>query len=90
VNICEACGQFESRVKQWNYTNGATDPLPYIDEIIKPHKHLNFEGRRSDGAGWTSFIFKCCKCEQWWKLFTWPAVGQLDVKPYLPRYHSTL
>jgi hypothetical protein len=51
MKICEACEQFERRVKEWNYTHGVTDPLPYIDEMIKPHKHLIFEGRSIDGAG---------------------------------------
>ncbi len=66
------------------------DPLPYIDDMIKPHKHLIFEKRRVDGAGWTSFIFRCLKCEQWWELFTWSAVGQLEIKSYVPEYHLTL
>ena len=51
MNICEPCEQFKTRVKEWNYCSGAIDPLPYIDDVIKPHKHLMFEGRRSDGAG---------------------------------------
>lgn len=84
MKICQDCQQFESRAKTWNYTHGATDPLPYIDDMIKPHKHIIFEERRVDGAGWTALIFRCRKCEQWWKLFAWAAVGQLDVKPYLP------
>ena len=44
VNVCEACERFKGRVKQWNHTNGATDPLPYLNEMIKPHKHLILEG----------------------------------------------
>jgi hypothetical protein len=90
VNICEACEQFRKRVKEWNYCSGAIDPLPYIDDMIKPHKHLIFEGRRSDGAGSQMLLLQCVKCDRWWNLFTWPAVGQLDVKPYVPEYHSTL
>ena len=90
VNICEACEQFKKRVKEWNYWSGATDPLPYIDNMIKPHKHLIFEKRRVDGAGWIFFIFRCHKCEQRWELCTCSAVGQIDVKPYVPEYHLTL
>jgi hypothetical protein len=90
MDICEACEQFKTLVKKWNYWNGAMDPLPYIEDITKSHKHLIFEERKSDGAGWTSFIFLCSKCERWWELFTWPVNGQLEVKPYFPEYHSTL
>ena len=89
MNICEACEQFGSRVKQWNYTHGATDPLPYIDEMIKPHKHLTLEGRARDGAGGLELSFHCKKCDHWWKLSAWAAVGQLDVWPHLPRHHSS-
>lgn len=56
MNICEACEQFGSRVKRWNYTHGATDPLPYIDEMVKSHKHLNLEDRGRDGAGGSTLI----------------------------------
>ena len=63
------------------------DPLQYLDDMIRSHKQLIFEKRSVDGAGQSSFIFRCRKCEQWWELFTWSAVGQLDVKPYLPEYH---
>jgi len=90
VKICQDCHQFKNRAKKWNYTHGAMDPLPYIDDIIIPHKHLFFKRRRVDGAGWTSFIFRCLKCEQWWELFIWSAIGQLDIKPHSPEYHLTL
>jgi hypothetical protein len=50
VKICDACEQFKKRVKQWNNWSGAIDPLPYIEDMIKPHKHLIFRGQRSDGA----------------------------------------
>ena len=89
MNVCEACERFEGRVKQWNYTNGATDPLPYLNEMIKPHKHLILEGIERDGAGGSEFLFHCLKCEQWWKLYAWAAVGQLNVWPYLPKQHSS-
>ena len=89
VNVCEACERFEGRVKQWNYTNGATDPLPYLNEMIKPHNHLILEGIDRDGAGGSEFLFHCLKCEQWWKLYAWAAVGQLNVWPYLPKQHSS-
>jgi hypothetical protein len=89
VNICEACEQFESRVKQWDYTNGAIGPLPYLDELIKPHKHLMLEGIERDGTGSSEFLFHCLKCEQLWKLSAWAAVGQLNVWPYLPKHHSS-
>ena len=84
MNICEACEQFGSRVKQWNYTHGATDPLPYIDEMIKLHKHLILEDRGRDGAGGSELLFHCLKCDKWWILYAWAAVGQLDVWPCLP------
>ena len=90
MNICEACEQFKKRTKEWNYSNGAIDPLPYLDNLIKPHKHLMFEGKKPDGAGVHVFVLHCIKCNQWWELFTWPLVGQLEVKPYLTEYHSTL
>jgi hypothetical protein len=50
MKIRQAYEQFEKRVKEWNYTHGSIDPLPYIDDMIKPHKHLISEGRRSNGA----------------------------------------
>jgi hypothetical protein len=64
VNICENCEQFKKLVKKWNYWNGAIDLLAYIKDITKTHKHLIFEERKSDGAGWTSFIFRCSRCER--------------------------
>jgi hypothetical protein len=90
VNICENCEQFIKRVKEWNYCSGVVDPLPYVNAMIKPHKNLIFEGRRSDGAGGQMLLLQCLKCDRWWELFTWPVVGQLDVKPYVPEYHLTL
>ena len=90
MKICQDCHQFKNRIKEWNYWSGAVDPLPYIDNVIKPHKHLIFEKRSVDGAGRSLFIFRCLKCEQWWEVVIWSAVGQLDVKPYAPEYHSTL
>ena len=89
MNICEACEQFESRVKQWNYKHGATDPLPYIDEVIKPHKHLILESRGRDGAGGSELLFHCLRCDKWWILYAWTAVGQLDIWPHLPKHHSS-
>jgi hypothetical protein len=83
VKICEACEQFKNRVKEWNYSSGAIDPLPYIDDMIKPSKHLIFEGRRSDGAGGYVLVFQCLKCDRWWKLSDWPVFGCLDILPYL-------
>ena len=44
MEICQACEEFEKRVKKWNFTHGAVDPLPYIEDMIRPHKHLIFEG----------------------------------------------
>ena len=90
MNICEACEQFRKRVKEWNYRSGAINPLPYLDDMIKFHKHLIVEGQRSDGAGGHMLLLQCLKCDQWWELFTFSAVGQLDVKPYVPEYHPTL
>jgi hypothetical protein len=81
MKICQACEKFEERVKKWNDLHGAIDPLPYIDDMIKPHKYLIFEGRRYDGAGGSFLSFQCLKCDQWWKLYAWPVVGHLDVWP---------
>ncbi len=89
MKICQACKQFENRVKQWNRKHGVTDPLPYIDEMIKTHKHLFFEERRRDGAGCLELLFRCLKCSQCWELLSWAAVGQLDVRPHFPKYHSS-
>ena len=89
VKICESCDQFEKRVKEWNYWSGAIDPLPYIDDMIKPHKHLIFEGRRSDGSAGNVLVFQCLKCAWWWKLSDWPVFGCLDVLPYLPKRNSS-
>ena len=89
MEICKACEQFEKRVKEWNYTNGVINPLPYIDDMIKPHKHLIFEGRRSDGAGGFVLLFQCLKCDQWWKISDWPVVGHLDVWPYLMQHQPS-
>lgn len=84
MNICEACEQFKNRIKEWNYWSGAIDPLPYIDNVIKPHKHLMFEGRRADGAGAHVHVLHCLKCDQWWELSAWPVFGCLEVLPHLP------
>ncbi|HSQ83871.1 MAG TPA: PilZ domain-containing protein [Desulfobacterales bacterium] len=89
MNICEACEQFKKRTKEWNYCNGAIDPLPYLDNLIKPHKHLVFEGRKADGAGTRVLVLHCLKCDQWWKLSAWPVSGSLEVLPYLPKDHSS-
>jgi len=88
MGICQACEEFEKRVKKWNFTHGAVDPLPYIDDMIKPHKHLIFEGRRVDGAGGFLLSFQCLKCDQWWRVSAWSAVGHLDVCPLFMQ-HST-
>jgi len=90
MKICEACEQFKTRVKEWNYWSSAIDPLPYIDDMIKPHKHLIFEGRKSDGAAGYVLVFQCLKCAGWWKLSAWPVFGCLDVLPHLPERHSSL
>lgn len=89
VKICEACDHFKKRVKEWNYSSGAIDPLPYIDNMTKPHKHLIFEGRRADGEGGYVLVFQCLKCDRWWKLSAWPVFGCLDVLPYLMQYQSS-
>lgn len=89
VKTCEPCGQFKKRVKEWNYWSGAVDPLPYIDDMIKPHKNLIFEGRRSDESGGYVLVFQCLKCAQWWKLSAWPVFGCLDVFPYLVQNQSS-
>ena len=87
---CKDCQQLKNRTTNWNYTHGAMDPLPYLDDMIRPHKQLIFEKRSVDGAGRSSFIFRCHKCEQWWELLAWSAVGQLDIKPYIPEFHLSL
>ena len=83
MKICEACEQFEKRVREWNYWSGAIDPLPYIDDMIKPHKHLILEGRSTDGAGGHVLLLQCLKCDRWWKLSAWPVFGCLEVLPHL-------
>jgi len=90
MNNCEPCEQFKNRIKEWNYWSGAIDPLPYIDNVIKPHKHLMFEGRRADGAGAHVHVLHCLKCDQWWELSAWPVFGSLEVLPHLPKDHSSL
>jgi hypothetical protein len=85
VNTCEACEQFKKRIKEWNYWSGAIDPTPYINEMIKPHKYLIFEGRRLDGAGRYVLVFQCLKCVQWWKISAWPVFGCLEVSPLKER-----
>ena len=89
MKICQACEQFKNRVKEWNYSSGAIDPLPYIDDMTKAHKHLIFEGQRADSAGGNVFVFQCLKCDRWWKLSAWPVFGCLDVLPYLMQYQSS-
>jgi len=88
MEICQECEEFEKRVRKWNCTHGAVDPLPYIEDMIKPHKHLIFEGRRIDGAGAFLLSFQCLKCDQWWRVSAWSAVGHLDVCPLFMQ-HST-
>jgi hypothetical protein len=90
VKTCESCQQFKNRVKEWNYWSGAIDPLPYVDDMIKPHKHLIFDGPKSDGPAGNVLVFHCLKCAWWWKLSDWPVFGCLDVLPYLPKRHSSL
>jgi hypothetical protein len=87
---CKACEQFKNRVTEWNYWSCAIDPLPYIDDMIKPHKHLVFEERRSDGAGGSELVFHCLNCTWWWKLSAGPVFGCLDVLPHLPTRHSSV
>jgi hypothetical protein len=89
MKICEACEHFKKRVKEWNYSSGAIDPLPYLEYMTKPHKNLIFEGRRSDGAGGYVLVFQCLNCDRWWKLSAWPVFGCLDVLPYLMQYQSS-
>ena len=89
MDICEPCEQFESLVKQWNYTHGATDPLTYIGDMIKSHKYLFFEERRIDGLECSTLLFRCLKCNQFWKLLSWEAVGQLDIMPHFPKHHPS-
>ena len=89
MNICKLCGKFESGIKQWKYTHGFTDPLPYIGEMIKNHKHLFFEERRIDAVDCSSFLLRCLICNQFWKLLTWEAVGQLELRPHFPKHHPS-
>jgi len=87
--VCQECEQFEKRVKEWNRTYGTIDPLPFIDSIIEPHRHLVFEGRTHDGAGISVFSFQCLTCDQWWKVSAWGAIGTLDLRPQSPIYQSS-
>lgn len=81
MTICPECEQFETRIKKWNRTHGAVDPLPFIDEIVEPHKHLVFEGRTRDGAGGYMLTFQCLRCDWWWKVSAWGLLGTLSVWP---------
>jgi len=90
LNICEPCEQFESHVRQWNNAHGATsDPLLYIGEIIKSHKHLSFEERGIDGFECSTLLLRCLKCNQFWKLLSWEAVGQIDIRPHFPKHYPS-
>ncbi|HAY38655.1 MAG TPA: hypothetical protein DCY53_04510 [Desulfobacteraceae bacterium] len=89
TTICQECEQFESRVKEWNRTYGAINPLPFIDGIIKPHRNLVFEGSTQDGAGISILSFQCLTCDQWWKVSAWGAIGTLDLMPQSPIYPSS-
>ena len=86
MNICKPCEKFESGIKQWKYTHGFADPLPYIGEMIKSHEHLLFEERRIDGVGSSKLLYRCLKCGQSWELISWEAVGQLDIQPHFPKH----
>ena len=81
MTTCQECEQFEKRVKEWNGTHGVIDPLPYLSDMVKPHKHLIYEGRRQDGAGSYMLTFQCLRCDQWWKVSAWGLVGTLDILP---------
>jgi hypothetical protein len=86
MDICEPCKQFESLANQWNISHGFTDPLPYIGEMIKKHKHLFFEERRMDVVDCSTFLLRCLICNQFWKLLTWEAVGQLELRAHFPKH----
>lgn len=88
--MCKSCKQFKERIKEWNYWSSSIDPLPYIDDMIKPHKHLIFEGQRFDGSEGDVLVLQCLKCVRWWKLSAWPVFGCLELLPYLPQRHSSL
>jgi hypothetical protein len=88
MTICQKCEEFEKRVKKWNRTYGAIDPLPFIDGIIEPHRNLVFEGCRQDGTGCSVLSFQCLGCDQWWKVLSWGAFGTLDLRPQSPIYQS--
>ena len=88
MKICKACEQFEKRVKEWNKTYGVIDPLPYIEDIVKPHKNLIFESRTQDGAGGYLLSFQCLRCDKWWKVSAWGLVGTLNIWPQPPMRHS--
>ena len=81
MTICKECEQFEKRVKEWNGTHGFIDPLPYIDEMVRSHKHLIFESRTQDGAGGYLLSFQCLRCDRWWKVSAWPLIGTLNIWP---------
>ena len=87
--ICQECKQFEKRVKQWNCTHGVIDPLPHIDDLVKPHRHLIYEGRRPDGAGGYMLTFQCLRCDQWWKISAWGLVGTLNIRPQSSIFQSS-
>jgi len=88
MTVCQECEQFERRVKEWNRTYGAIDPLLFIDDIIEPHRHLVFEGCRQDGTGCSVLSFQCLSCDQWWKVSAWGLLGTLDIRPQSLTHHS--
>ena len=90
MKTCQDCHQFKNRIKEWNDWSSAVDPLPYIDNVIRPHKHLMFEERRPDGTGTHVFVLHCLMCDRWWELSAWPVFGCFEVSPHLPKDHSSL
>jgi hypothetical protein len=89
MTICQECEQFEKRVKKWNGTHGVIDPLPYLNDMVKPHKHLIFEWSRQDGAGGYLLSFQCLRCDRWWKVSAWGLVGTLNIWPQPPMCHAS-
>ena len=88
MTICQDCEQFKIRIKKWNYTNGTVDPLPHLDEIIKPHRHLIFEGSKQEGTGCSVLTFQCLGCDHWWKVSSWGWIGVLDIWSWSPISYS--
>ena len=63
--------------------------LPYINNVIRPHKYLMFKGKKPDGTGTHVFVLRCLMCNQCWELFAWPVFGSLEISHHTLKDHSS-